>query len=172
MRAFTVKERDLAAGLLPGEAMLEQIRKLRDSTLVEGEDFVKNGREVLYSVAGVEHLAELLRVEESPAKNGRDAGEGKDRDEAPAGNQALPQAQELMEGVLAVLPKKKVRVVKVFATNPQYLHGMTMDGKDGLLTVRVRSNKNFLPGMEVDVLRGMGGVWDYCGPLPRARGRW
>lgn len=169
MQAFTVKEHDLAAGLLPGEKMLVQIQKLRDSTLVEGEDFVKKGHEVLYAVAGVEHLAELLRVAGTTEKN---AGKGKDKTEAPAGNQALPPAQELMEGVLAVLLKKKVRVVKVFATNPQYLHGMTLDGKDCLLTVRVRSNKNFLPGMEMDVLRGMGGVWDYCGPLPRARGRW
>lgn len=172
MRSFTVREKDLAAGLLPGEVMLARVQKLRAENLKEGHDFVKVGKVICYSTAGVEKLAELIRLDAGSQVNGTDGTHGTNDKDGPGAGVALPAGQELMEGVLAVLPKKRVRVVKVFATNPQYLHAMTVDGKDGLLTVRVRDNRHFLPGMEMDVMKSVGGVWDYVGHLPRARGRW
>lgn len=177
-----MKEKDLAASLLPGQVMLERIQKLRDSELVAGEDYVKSGKGVFYSPAGVERLAEIVRLSgsagtlhQSPQTatvQGTADDIGHVAAEGPQSTQTLPPAQELIEGMLEVLPKKTVRVVKVFATNPKFLHAQATDCDEAMLTVRVQNNKNFAPGMEMEVVKGIGGVWDYVGFLPRARGRW
>jgi hypothetical protein len=152
---FTVKEQVVAESLLPGPKMRNRIAEVRDTLLVAGQDFVKKGKDVLYSAGGVERLADLLRGEAMPKKDAAD------------------EKRAAIEAAMEELPRARVKVTRVFATNTKFLHaemvGVTTNTS---VTVRVRENKNFMPGMEMDVLRGVGGVWDYVGYLPRARGRW
>ena len=61
--------------------------------------------------------------------------------------------------------------------NPRILvcHRPGDDGTDPtkLVTVRVRDNLNFLPGMELQANQTtQAGVFDLVGSTPRARGRW
>jgi hypothetical protein len=172
MRTFTVREVNLAAGLLPGKAMLATVQRLREESLTVGQDYIKNGRSVLYSAAGVERMAALMRRSVGAGADGGYEDKGQMAPGAPEVSQGLQPSQELMEQVLEVLPKRSVRVVKIFAANPHYLHAVTSDEKAILLTVRVRDNRNFMPGMEMEVLKSVGGVWDFVGHLPRSRGRW
>lgn len=151
---FTVREQDLAESLLPGPSMSYRIQELRRKMLHAGQDFIKRGNAVLYSAAGVERLAELLRGEAISKKDG-------DREK-----------REIVEAAVMELPRLRVRVTRIFPTNPRYLHAEAMDKTNLSVTVRVRDNRNFMPGMKLDVLRSLGGVWDYVGYLPRARGRW
>jgi len=169
LRTFSVKEKDLAGSLLPGHVMLERIQKVRDSELVDGVDYIRTAKGVHYSPAGVERLAELIRL---AGEKDMPAPDVSKEDKGPEAIQTLPPDRELIEGLLGDLPKKKVRVLKVFPTNPKYLHAQATSPDATLLTVRVRSNKNFAPGMEMEVVKGIGGVWDYAGFMPRARGRW
>jgi len=152
-----MREQDVAATLLPGETLRERLMDVRAKYLKEGRDYVAlPQRGVMYSKDGVKALAQALRLDE-----GNEGGVG-----ASDGSGA---AVAMIQAIPDVILKKEVRVVKVFLGNRRYLHAE--DDKGTLLTVRVRDNELFLPGMEMEVLKD-GAVWDYVGPMPRARGRW
>jgi len=152
-----MREQDVAATLLPGETLRERLMDVRAKYLKEGRDYVALPRRgVMYSKDGVKALAQALRLDE-----GNEGGVG-----ASDGSGA---AVAMIQAIPDVILKKEVRVVKVFLGNRRYLHAE--DDKGTLLTVRVRDNELFLPGMEMEVLKD-GAVWDYVGPMPRARGRW
>ena len=156
-RVFDMREQDVAATLLPGETLRERLMDVRAKYLKEGRDYVAlPQRGVMYSKDGVKALAQALRLDE-----GNEGGVG-----ASDGSGA---AVAMIQAIPDVILKKEVRVVKVFLGNRRYLHAE--DDKGTLLTVRVRDNELFLPGMEMEVLKD-GAVWDYVGPMPRARGRW
>ena len=156
-RVFDMREQDVAATLLPGETLRERLMDVRAKYLKEGRDYVAlPQRGVMYSKDGVKALAQALRLDE-----GNEGGVG-----ASDGSGA---AVAMIQAIPDVILKKEVRVVKVFLGNRRYLHAE--DDKVTLLTVRVRDNELFLPGMEMEVLKD-GAVWDYVGPMPRARGRW
>ncbi len=53
-----------------------------------------------------------------------------------------------------------------------YKPGTDPNNPNNLVSVRVRSNHNFLPHMKLRVRPVGGTIYDLVGPLPRWRGRW
>ena len=53
-----------------------------------------------------------------------------------------------------------------------YKPGADPTNPSNLISVRVRSNHNFLPHMKLRVQHIEGTIYNLVGPLPRGRGRW
>lgn len=147
--AWKFAEGDVAEVLgIPREA----VRELRSKHLYENEDYGVVGREIRYSQDGIRGLAAVLKKN---APDGVRAG-----DLAPAIHPAAGPAAD------------SARVARIYPTNPQYLEAV-MGGKT--VTVKVRDNFHFLPGMILpagNLARRNERLFDFCGRLPRARGRW
>ena len=159
---FKCSERALAEALLPGETMLKRVGEFRLANLKKGLDWIDDGATVLYSEqAAKKALAALKVLPPAPASDRPATGQ----------RSASKNVKDILLAITTPPLKVRARIVKVFATNPRFLHATGEKGA-ACITVRVRDNVNFLPGMEMDVTAGAGGVWDYVGPLPRARGRW
>lgn len=155
-------ERDVAASIMPGDTMLETVRKMRQENLFEGEDFriVRSGVE--YSPDGIKKTLALIHVTapESPIE-GTDIPPDAEPDPAkktpPAGVPAVPAS-----------------VLKVWPNNPHYLLAK-LSGAE--ITICVKEARNFIPGMEIpgEHLKRRGQfsqIYDFVGRCPRGRGRW
>jgi hypothetical protein len=141
-----VFEGDLALELgLSREAMA----LLRREHLEEGTDWILNLKKVWLAPAAIEKLKEKIGCPDLPAQNN---GHG----EAPGAN-GEP-------------------ISLIVSSVPRNIHIVVCEKKEGgaLVRVRVRSNANFIVGME---LRGVphpdySDVFDLVGRCPRQRGRW
>jgi hypothetical protein len=128
----------------------ETMASLRREHLLDGRDWQLVGKKVWLGPAAVKRLKEKVGCLDSP---GQKNGHG----EAPS---AIAEPVEL-----------------VIRSVPRNIHIVVCEKKEGdgeLVRVRVRSNANFLPGMEI---RGMphpdySDVFDLVGRCPRQRGRW
>lgn len=148
-----IKETDLARQLgLPRDRIRELRRRLATGIhvcLVDGA--------MTYTDEGVKKMAALIGLA-SP-----DLDPAPVQTQAEAGSQATGQPDE---GV----GEKMARVTTVYAVNFNYLEAQLPDGQK--IRVRVASNRNFLPGMEIPVRRDGEAVWVLTRRAPRARGRW
>jgi CRISPR/Cas system CMR subunit Cmr4 (Cas7 group RAMP superfamily) len=128
----------------------EALRVLRPH-FKENEDWKKERRAVVWSEKGVELMTAYLAL-----NNAKEAG-------------------KIMESVFAKpapVEQKNAVIQRVFLNNQRFMEAVA-----GELTiiVRVRTNKNFIRGMELPMeqLKNCGGnMWDYVGRLPRGRGIW
>jgi hypothetical protein len=70
------------------------------------------------------------------------------------------------------IPGKPAIITQVYVKNKKYMEAE----KDGhKITIRVRENTRFIPGMEIEagkLVLASGTLWDFIGRLPRARGTW
>ena len=62
-------------------------------------------------------------------------------------------------------PQKNTRLLTA------YLPGTDPNNPNNLVSVNVRANHNFLPGMKLTAMQVSATVYDLVGPLPRWRGR-
>jgi len=146
VKRFGLKEKALAAALLPGESMEDTVREMR-GRLEYGEDWTRGpGGTVLYSDDGARKLAAMVK-------------------ESRAAIVRASAAEKTAAGDLTV--------TRVYPTNRQFMSARKNDG--AMVTVRVRDNGNCWAGMvlkaeHVKAANNM--LVDYCGPMPRGRGRW
>jgi hypothetical protein len=143
----------------------ELVREWRVEWLYEHEDWGLVGREIKYTEGGIEKLRGILK-KTLPA--GAMAGD--------LGRKLLTARAASLEGwkgdVGAIVPA--VTVTRVMANNPQYMDGK-IDGKEGIVLVRVRDNKNFLAGMVIPpemLERRHDRLFNFVGRYPKSRGRW
>jgi hypothetical protein len=143
----------------------ELVREWRSEWLYEHEDWGLVGREIRYTEGGIEKLRGILK-KTLPA--GAMAGDLR--------RKLLPARAASLEGfkgdVGAIV--KAVTVTRVMVNNPQFMEGR-LDGQDGIVLVRVRDNRNFLPGMVLTsekLERRHDRLFYFIGRYPKSRGRW
>lgn len=170
-RAEWFPESAVSDMLLPGETMRDTIRDIRQKHLALDKDFRIHGREIVYSKAGVEKLAKLLKVGQvHPEKDAPPP-------ESPTAPPPLDPAQAQGQGekdAPALQQPAPATVKRVWPNNPHYFMA-TLDGED--ITVCVRDTRNFAIGMKIDraMLKKRGPfsqIHDFIGRCPRGRGRW
>lgn len=157
---FTINEKALAEGLLPGTVMLERVRQLREK-LIEGQDFLSSKIGVMYSKTGIKKMAELLKVD-TPEKSEVTENRSQITD--------YTETLNFLKALSTPPEKKRVSKLRPFKGNKKYLSAEEVQ-TGFCLTVHVRDNTHFTLDMIIEVVKGHVGVWDYLGPMPRERGR-
>lgn len=147
-------EAEVAAQLGLSEA---DVARLRKEALFEREEWTRKGRMVQILQSGVDKIKALLTAATTP--------EGIT---PPSVNQDKPQAPQRAEAeASSAEPHAFVKITEL-ARNPTLLFGNLGDKP---VRVRVRSNKNFLVGMEIPVRVDITGLCWYTGRCPRWKGR-
>lgn len=109
-------------------------------------------RKLAYTAAGLKLLREIL-----PARVGSAAGE-----QIPANG---------LETAKAGFPRtEKLRVCRVYP-NPRLMLCARVSAPELGILVKVRDNANFIQGMLIDATEDALHHWQYCGRLPRKRGK-
>jgi hypothetical protein len=146
---MTVEEARLAGRL---GLTRETLRGWRQRSMSEGEHFGVVGREVVYSVSGVQRLCELAELPVDAFS-------------------FVWEAEERPEPVLLVVWRVCTNSRIVLA----HREG-TKVGEDGepveLLRIQVRENRNFLKGMRVPAVHESEDVYVLQHACPRWKGRW
>lgn len=126
-----------------------RIRALRQKHLKASEDFTRRGNSIVLTVAGVEKMTKLVKAESAAIK----AERAKDMPSGP--------------------PERLKLVVQRIPANPRLLLCLKPDDKtQRQYLVRVRTNENFTPKMELEAVNGGQNLWQFTGRLPRRKGRW
>lgn len=135
---------------------VKRVRALRSRALREGEHWIVHVHgQVVYSVAGVQALRDHLRSLGVVTLDGkRPVGAAK------AEEPAAPRGP---------CRREKGKVVRVWTANRRLLEVQLGDAPVRAL---VKDNSNFMPGMEVELTQTPAGSWQFCGRLPRRRGKW
>lgn len=145
----------------------EVVADTRRKQLRKGEHWKNVNATIVLNARGIGKLAALLRPAKpldfaqctiEPRGEKKEAGEAlSEPDEAEKKEEPRPL---------------KVKVVNV-PPNPFILFARSADAPE-IKHVRVRSNLNFMPGMELPVVPDPSypGFYTHCGPLPRRRGEW
>lgn len=124
----------------------EKAAELRRAHLEEGHGFVRRGRRIQLTEAGVGILGAVVMPGEKMA---------------PAAPAAPPA------------PVHQTLWVERVTLNPHLILARTAKNGGQQVRLRVRQSKNFMPGMEVaKCLRLEGDVYSLDGNCPRWRGRW
>jgi hypothetical protein len=155
-----------------------QLKALRDGSLVKGDDWGLINSVVTYSATGVKKLLSAAGLEngdfrwpDPPGVPGMGSAETGGTVEAgdPVG-EALEVAAEV---VVTAGPRVVGLRVRKLCRNPTILYAEEAEGGPEL-TVRVRTNGNFLPGMLVQAQEPTtpGGIWHMIGACPRWKGRY
>jgi hypothetical protein len=142
-----VDEERLALGLGLTRERLAEVRPT---------DARKNGRAVQVPVSAVETMCAMLGLGKAVARRALKevAAEGVGEKEAGAGQgEAVLRVLRLTRNERIVMAEKK-------------------EAPDGELRVRVHSNVNFVPGMELTGKHVQQDLWDLVGRCPRRRGMW
>ncbi|QYY35298.1 hypothetical protein [Ruficoccus sp. ZRK36] len=165
----TVKEVVLAERLgLPRS----QLKALRDNeTLKSPAHWHLEHSHIVYTTAGVEALQEALKIgEPSPAPTAEDPAEA-----TASHNEPVKEARRQWLSTHVLMAEETLTeliVTKVYPRNPRCLQAR-LDGDPHPHTVRVRDNRNFVPGMKLMAVKGpTSGVWNHRGRCPRRKGHW
>ena len=177
---FEESEAAVAAGVSRDrfkEARLKHLKKGKGYELVRGR--------ILLTAAGLKRVLKVLGVSGNSRENSRTPGGkvevpvelGAARVEAPTADSGAKNATT--PPYLAVVPyagpNKGLRTLVVckFWKNTR-LVGARPPGGGAIVRVRVKSNKNFVRGMEIPVLPvpGRPGLFELARRCPRSRGRW
>lgn len=134
------------------------VRQIRQKDLREGEDWLRQGRDVYLTPGGAVKLMGLL----IPPHVSKASGSASQQAEAvKIGDQLTPIEQTSPDAVTL-----RVRhVVK----NPRMI--LATDGQ-AVLRVRVADSKNFLPGMAIRCRHIQADLYELATACPRSRGRW
>jgi len=137
----------------------DEIREVRRRSLTEGVHWVTHKKRTVYSALGVQTLEQALEVNgESDVAGTRlsDTGEAE-----------------------STVKKPETKILKVFRNGLKHsqiieAHFPDKDPADvrNRVRVRVRSDKNFIKGMEIPVWELQPGLYELARACPRARGRW
>lgn len=141
----------------------EAVREMRIMHLAQGDDWMKLGREIHYSDAGVKKLIKTIKKNAPDGANYCDLTLPKIKAEPPMG----VYLADLPDG-----PVLDAIVVRIYEKNPHYLEAK-LGSRD--IQVRVRNNQNFVAGMVIEsrqLVMANERVFDYIGRCPRVRGRW
>ena len=124
---------------------------LRADKLTPQVDYVLEGRRVMITDAGYVALRGLLGCPESP------------EEEKTRQSQSVREPEVISLVITSLRPPKNPHIIE--AKRP---------GSDEILRVRVRDNRNFLPGMEIRARQDehYPDVFVLVGRTPRYRGRW
>lgn len=134
---------------------VKRVRELRSRALREGEHWIVHGHgQVVYSVAGVQALRDHLRSLGVVTLDGK-----KPTSAAKADEPAAPRGP---------CRREKGRVVRCWPN--RRLLSVALGA--GEVRALVKDNSNFMPGMEVELTQTPSGSWQFCGRLPRRRGKW
>lgn len=137
----------------------KKLRTLRAKHLAPTADFVKGPEGIEYTVEGLQRMQEKLGAAMKPV------------DSAPS----TPPPSQVLAGMAedAVSPPRvaEMRVVKVYPLNPRLLLCELKDTPQAQ-RVRVRDNRNFLPGMVLKAVHENSDLWTLAQRLPRWRGKW
>lgn len=173
MNAAALYFEDLLAPILG--LTREDLRYLRKEALKkEGRGhWFKQGRDVVLTQPGLDLLLERLRAasNEPPAELDftRALVNPPAQKKEEAGEEGGDQATAVPPGATA--PAELVTFkVKSCYPNPSMLRALHPDGRT--FDVRVMTNKNFIPGMELHARLGRDGKWKMEGRCPRQRGRY
>lgn len=140
----------------------EDVAYLRREAVKKGAGWWKQGREVVITEAGLENILRRLADSSNTAANLDFSAARVSPPSAPEKKEAPPAAATA--GELVELK------VKSLYPNPRMLRAFTPDRQ--VVDVRVRNNKNFVPGMALKARLGSGGKYDMEGRCPRLRGRY
>lgn len=155
MELFEVPEEEVAERMgVPREC----VRELRVENLYQEEDWALLGGVIRYSRSGMKRLEDLLKKNAPGQVRWGDLSLGRVGRRVGEKNAAT--------GILDAV------VTRVFKTNPGFMEA-ELGGQ--VVTVRVRSNLNFLEGMIIpsrELLMKNTRLFDFVGRLPRQRGRW
>jgi hypothetical protein len=159
-----MREKSVAArlGISPGA-----IRDVREQQCIEGEHWEKRGRDIIWTEAGLQRLEEVVAgVEQKNGVTGRTGAESAE----------FTEVRDEVGGALAALLAPTLMRVRVrqIPRNPRMLIAEPVEKNTEVqeIRVRVRSNQNFLPGMELTARmedRDLGVLEGRC---PRYRGRY
>jgi hypothetical protein len=124
---------------------LDIIRQLRDEHLQQGVDYIEHGEggHLAYTPDAVRRLSELLTK----------AGPATDE----TGEQALEQTEV------------EVIVERCNLTNKRVVLARFADGREGVLTLRVKDASRFRNGMKVKARHFSGSIYELSGPIPKKR---
>jgi hypothetical protein len=138
---------------------LKRVRGLRRRALREGEHWLVIEREVVYSLSGVQAMRDHLRSLGVTTADGKAPAKEEPAREpvAPAGPPTRAQAR-----VLRLYPNKRL------------LQCELIQGRARVeVLAMVRDNTNFMPGMALELTNSPAtNNWQYCGRMPRRRGKW
>lgn len=159
-----------------------QLKALRDGSLVKGEDWGLINSVVTYSATGVKKLLSAAGLEngdfrwpDPPGVPGMGSAETGGTVEAgdPVGDAPEVAVVVPAETVVTAGPRVVGLRVRKLCRNPTILYAEEAEGGPEL-TVRVRTNENFLPGMLVQAQEPTtpGGIWHMIGACPRWKGRY
>lgn len=129
----------------------DSIAGLRKRSLTRGEDWSKAGRVIVYTKSGAERLIKL------------------------AGISIPPDEKKLSTAATNGHSEEELTFIRGGFTNRRIIQAKRKNGE--LVSVRVRSTKNFTPNDHLGFpmtfpARRDGGVWVLTRPLPRWRGKW
>lgn len=133
------------------------LKSLREEHLIEGTDFVKKDRRIIYTAAAMEKLQAALSLthKELPPLNGVEITHDEKKQ---------PHAAVLAPEVFKFkfYPKKVLHPRMVLVT----------DGRNIFRVVGVRKKDFFIMGMEVACTHVQHDLYEYHGNPPRSRGRY
>lgn len=169
---FEIREAQLCAEL---QVSKDELRRRREYFLIEGHHWQYVKKRVLLSPIG----AQILRGTRAAVvpKNAPTADCGARRPVLALLNEKNPPAVKFAGRLVAwAMPERNERLVVC------YVPGADPNNPLNLVSLRVRSNRNFLRGMAVPAEKGPGagvavkgvseGVYELSGACPRWRGRW
>lgn len=165
---FNVSETEVAQRL---GLTRENVRELRVEHLYQDEDFAKIGREIHYADDGIEKLRQIIKKNAPDGVRTGDLGMPRVKDpSASLKASGVPMGVYLAdrkgEGILDAV------VTKTYPQNPQYMEALFGDRP---ITVHVKNNTNFIPGMVIEsrqLVMKNERVFDFIGRCPRTRGKW
>ncbi len=134
-----------------------RVANLRRGALHEGEHWLVHDQQVVYSLAGIQRLRDLLQ-----ARGERLAGKN------PAQKAATPVEPRPPAGPVETV---KLRILRL-CPNPRLMMAVRPQEPEKAMLVRVRDNSNFIAGMMVPAAwDARAGNWQFTGRLPRQKGR-
>jgi hypothetical protein len=150
----------------------ERVAAARKASLVKGDDWTLENSVVCYSAEGLKKLLGALGLAEGAFAWPRAACEGGDPKATPLRGE--PDVKKSVEVVAAAEAARPVVDLKVAALsrNPTIIEAVGPDARR--VSVRVRSNVNFLPGMALKAREPAPGasLYHFEGQCPRWKGRY
>lgn len=136
----------------------KRIAALRRRGLREGEHWIVHPQGMVYTVAGLQKLRDYLERLGALTPPVKAQDEANDEPPAPVGP---PEKKEVV--VAKLYPNTRLLLALAPGSTPE---------NPVQVLVRVRDNRNFMPGMKVPVVHdSRNSSWQFVGRLPRRKGR-
>jgi hypothetical protein len=152
----------------------EELRRRRDKFLIEGEDFAKKGRRILYSISGQIKLRESLHIPLPAAQDTASQPSSTQKaDAVPRRVFALPDRYNPFAAEVTLQVHRSAPHIKNVHIVEAHRPGVDPHDRRNIVRVRVASNENFIPGMELPArLVQLPDLYECTRRAPRQRGRW